>query len=79
MTAATLAKAAASLAGMLLVSALGFIFTQLWNATAANKQALWQLERDADSGMTEIAKTAVNHGVRLDRVERDVDRLERGR
>ena len=79
MTAATLAKAAASLAGMLLVSALGFIFTQLWNATAANKLAVWQLERDIDGGMTEIAKTSVNHGVRLDRVERDVDRLERGR
>ena len=79
MTAATLAKAAASLAGMLLVSALGFIFTQLWNATAANKQALWQLERDIDGGMTELAKTHVNHGVRLDRIERDVNNLERGR
>ena len=79
MTAATLAKAAAGLAGALLVSALGFIFTQLWNATGANKQALWQLERDADFGMKEIEKTAVSHGGRIDRLERDVDRLERGR
>ena len=79
MTTAALAKAAAGLAGALLTAAIIGAFAFLWNGVRQAERDIWQLDRNADAALTATIKEVVAHGVRIERVERDVDRLERAR
>lgn len=72
-------KAVGGIMATLLAAAIVGAFSFLWTGVRNAERAIWQLDRDADAALTATVRDVVAHGVRIDRIERDVDKLERVR